>query len=110
MKTQTALPDRFNLLSPDTFLNGHPFTAYDALRTANPVHYHPGDKDMEPFWVLIRHQDIREVSFDSERFTTTQGFNLTTAGRLGSNPGIVQAIGRNIIGYDRPDHTEFRRR
>ena len=107
MVDSEAALEEFDLLNPSTFLNGHPFDTYDALRGLSRVHRHPGNAEMDPFWLLTGHQDVHAVSHDTERFTNEKGFNVTTAGSQMSS--ISEVIGRNILGFDPPDHTEFRR-
>ena len=48
------------------------------------------------------------MSRDSERFTSTEGFNISTAGKSAREAGIAETLGRNILGFDVPEHTEFR--
>ena len=107
MVDSEAALEEFDLLNPSTLLNGHPFDTYDALRGLSRVHRHPGNAEMDPFWLLTGHQDVHAVSHDTERFTNEKGFNVTTAGSQMSS--ISEVIGRNILGFDPPDHTEFRR-
>jgi cytochrome P450 len=101
-------PLGFDLLNPSSFLNGHPFAAYDEMRQRAPVFAHAGDGDTAPFWALTRHADVHAVSHDTERFTSSQGFNMTAASRRSLDPAVAAAMGRNILTYDPPEHAEFK--
>jgi len=98
----------FDLLDPDTFAHGHPHAAYDRLRAAAPVYRHPGSAAQPPFWVLTRHADIQAVSLDSERFTSTRGFRVSTDRRAGMDPEIGRVLSRFMLAMDRPEHDVYR--
>ena len=62
-----------DLLDPASFVRGPPHDYFDHLRRNDPCHelrapY--GDR----FWALTRAADIRAVSMDTERFTSSLGF------------------------------------
>lgn len=108
MNGEVALPEGFNLMDPATFAGGHPHAAYDRLRSEAPVFRHPGSEQQPPFWVLTRHEDIRTVSLDAERFTSTQGFRVSTDRRAGMDPEIAKVLSRFMLAMDRPEHDVYR--
>lgn len=65
---RNGTPARFNMLDLDQFASGHPHAAYDALRSTDPVHLHPGGHGQAPFHVLTSHADVQAVSRDTRRF------------------------------------------
>jgi len=103
-----ALPENFDLLTPATFDHGHPHEAYDQIRDQGRIVRHPGNDDVDPFWLLTSHADVRALSIDTDRFTSSEGFNISTAGKNMRDSEIAETLGRNILGYDVPEHTEFR--
>ena len=103
-----TVPIAFNLLDVETFAGGHPHAAYDELRAKAPVFRHPGADGQPPFWVLTRYEDIRAVSLDVERFTSTAGFRVSTPRRAGMDPAIGQILSRFMLAMDRPEHDVYR--
>jgi cholest-4-en-3-one 26-monooxygenase len=61
-----------DILKPDAFTDGPPHAYFDYLRTEDPVHegYTADDRRV---WSLTRHDDIKAVSGDTTRFTSTLG-------------------------------------
>jgi len=105
---QPSVPGAFDLLSPKTFADGHPFALYDAMRARGPILRHPGAGDVDSFWVLTNYDDIRAVSHDTDRWSSADGFNINI-GPARKRSDIAKAIGRNIIAFDPPEHGEFKR-
>jgi cytochrome P450 len=113
MATQTYVrearaPDKFNLLETATFAEGHPWRLYEAMRKTGPVLRHKGTSDIPDFWVLTNHEDVHAVSHDLAQFSSAEGFNIPIGARR-TQPEVANAIGRNILTYDMPDHAEFKR-
>lgn len=113
MVTQTSVrearvPDEFNLLETATFAHGHPWRLYEAMRKTGPVLRHQGMNDIPDFWILTNHEDVHAVSHDQARFSSAEGFNIPIGARR-TQPEVANAIGRNILTYDVPDHAEFKR-
>lgn len=100
--------DRFNLLNPDTFRDGHPHAMYDHIRATTPVYRNEGADHIAPFWVLTRYDDIRAVSLDGENFTSTKGIRADSAGRAAMDPEIGQALRHFMLMMDNPEHNGFR--
>lgn len=103
-----AVPEAFDLLSTATFAEGHPWALYEAMRARGRVLRHPGGGDVPDFWVVAAADDVRAVSHDTEHFSSAAGFNLPVGGRRAPS-AVTAALGRNILNYDPPDPTEFKR-
>ncbi|MBX9607621.1 MAG: cytochrome P450 [Gammaproteobacteria bacterium] len=55
-------PSTFDLHSPEAYANhGFPWDAWDWLRREAPMFWYERD-DIEPFWVVTRHADVKEIS------------------------------------------------
>lgn len=98
----------FNLLDPDCFAHGHPHAAYDRLRSESPVALRPGSESQPPYWLLSRYDDIRAVSVDAKRFTSSRGFRIQTDSRAAMDPEIARVLGRFVLSMDDPEHAAFR--
>ncbi|HMT44640.1 MAG TPA: cytochrome P450 [Chakrabartia sp.] len=103
-----ALPHGFNLSDPDSFAHGHPHAAYDAIRSTAPVCRHEASATQPAFWLLTRHEDIRTVSMDKTRFTSTEGFRVPTDTRAAMDPTIGAVLRRFMLAMDEPEHGDFR--
>lgn len=110
MAAEFATNDAFDtILDAATYAHGHPFEIYDQLRSETPVGFCPAKDDRPAFHVLTRYDDIRATSMDSKRFTSTRGFNTSTSRLENIDNPIVASILQNILGFDPPLHTEFKR-
>ncbi len=103
-----ALPHGFNLSDPDSFAHGHPHAAYDEIRATAPVCRHEASATQPPFWLLTRHEDIKSVSMDKTRFTSTEGFRVATDTRAAMDPAIGAVLRRFMLAMDEPEHSDFR--
>lgn len=55
-------PRAFDLHSPEAYAeHGFPWAAWDWLRREAPLFWYERD-DIEPFWVVTRHADVKEIS------------------------------------------------
>ena len=91
---QTTVP----LHSPD-FFAGDPYPAYRELRATAPVCWN----DVTKFWALLRYEDIRYVSTNPDKFSSTKG--ITIPDPVMPNP--VQE--GNLIFTDPPRHRQLRK-
>lgn len=96
---------RFNPFLPE--FRRDPYPRYAALRQRNPVYFSP----MLRGWVLTRYRDIAAVLHDprysvdrsqADIFRLLQPFE-------GVPPDFAEAISRNLLMLDPPDHTRLRR-
>lgn len=95
----------FDLLAPGTFREGHPHQAYDHLRRVAPV-LRGGD---DAPWLVTGYDAIREVSANSEDFTSAAGFRVHTANRAAMDPAIGRVLSRFMLAMDEPEHGDFRK-
>jgi|HigsolmetaAR201D_1030396.scaffolds.fasta_scaffold02116_8 cytochrome P450 len=100
---------KLDLTNPDTFVNGHPHDLYDEARSLTPVMRQPGSKTEHPFWALLRHADIAAVGADSENFTSTKGFRVSTDNRASYDPEIGRVLSRFMLAMDDPEHAQYRK-
>ena len=103
------------LLSPligkfNPFLPEHaadPYPGYHRLRASDPVYFSPALRG----WILTRHTDVVAVlsdpRFSVDRRQSTVFRRLNAFGSLA--PEFAEAITRNLLMLDPPDHTRLRR-
>lgn len=92
------MPTPVPLHSPD-FYSGDPYPAYRALRATTPVCWN----DETKFWALLKYEDVRFVSSNPAKFTSTRG--VTIPDPVMENP--VQE--GNLIFTDPPRHRQLRK-
>jgi cytochrome P450 len=93
-----ALRTDVPLHSPD-FFAGDPYPAYRELRAREPVCWN----DVTKFWALLKYEDIRYVSTNPDKFSSTKG--ITIPDPVMPNP--VQE--GNLIFTDPPRHRQLRK-
>lgn len=103
-----AANQRINAIDPDTYVNGHPYAAYAALRQESPVYWHPDAPPGRGFWLLTRHDDIRHVSRNPKIFSSSYGFKAQDDSYERLGPDIDAAMRKIIISIDPPDHAAMR--
>ncbi len=92
-----------DIVDPDSFVNGFPHATFRRLRDTDPVSWwdeHDGGKG---FWAVTRYDDLLHVSRNVERFSSAQGITLEEM-----DPDDFAAR-RNMLEYDPPEHTRYRR-
>ena len=90
----TSIP----LHSPD-FYAGDPYPAYRELRATTPVVWN----DVTHFWALTKYEDIRFVSGNPAKFTSTKGITIP-------DPALPEPVQEgNLIFTDPPRHRQLRR-
>jgi cytochrome P450 len=88
----------FPLHSPD-FYAGDPYPAYRDLRATAPVCWN----DVTNFWALLKYEDIRFVSSNPARFTSTKGITIP-------DPHMANPVqDGNLIFTDPPRHRQLRK-
>jgi cytochrome P450 len=96
-------PADADICDPDTFVQGIPHATFQRLRDNDPVSWweeHDGGKG---FWAITRYHDLLAVSRDTDTFSSAQGIMLEEM-----DPEDFAAR-RNMLEYDRPEHTRYRR-
>lgn len=86
------------LHSPD-FYAGDPYPAYRELRNSTPVVWN----DVTNFWALLKYEDVRFVSGNPAKFSSTKGITIPDP----SQPEPVQE--GNLIFTDPPRHRQLRK-
>ncbi|NLU83311.1 cytochrome P450 [Rhodococcus sp. HNM0569] len=110
---EPVLPPGFDFTDPAVIERGVPFEQYRELRRTSPVWWNPqprgvGGFDDDGFWVVSRHDDVREVSRRSDIFSNHA---------RGAIPRLEDDISREefeatlfvLINKDAPEHSQLRR-
>ncbi len=97
---------QIDLLSADTFRNGHPHAQYDWLREQDPVHWH-AEPNGPGFWALTTWEDVAESGRHPDVYSSEPTIMIPDPD-AGS---IVPRDSRHkmMLMMDPPQHTQFRR-
>ena len=96
-------PDDLDIVDPDTYVNGFPHATFERLRRTDPVSWHDEHDGGKGFWAVTRYDDLLQVSRNVETFSNAQGVTLEEM-----DPDDFEAR-RNMLEYDPPEHTRYRR-
>jgi cholest-4-en-3-one 26-monooxygenase len=91
-----------SLVDPATFAEGTPHDYFDHLRREDPCKYDADPRGDRGLWGLTRYADIRAVSMDKVRFTSSNGFLYPSRAQGGSRTHD------NIMYNDGPRHERLR--
>ncbi len=97
--------EKLDLHHPSTFINGFPHEYFREVRKQTPIFFqeeHPSWKD--GYWNLTRHNDMYEVSRDSETFKCSP-HPFMEAEKSEDQSGSENLL----ISLDPPDHTRMRK-
>lgn len=78
-----------------------PYPLFARLRREDPVHLDPGGRG----WIVSRYEDIERVLSD-KRFSAQR--ILSTQERQGLSAAVLNALARQMLFMDPPDHTRLR--
>lgn len=92
-----------DLVSTETFRNGHPWEQYAWLRANDPVHLH-ATHDGPPFWALTKYEDIRMVSRQPKLFSSYASGVMV--GQPDEGALAVQRL--MMLNMDPPQHDRFK--
>jgi cholest-4-en-3-one 26-monooxygenase len=95
--------DEIDLLA-ETWSHGVPHDAFDALRTDDPVHWHP-EPDGPGFWAVTRHADVVAVSRDTETYSSELGCTFIDT----QTDEALAQMRLTILNMDPPKHNRYRR-
>jgi cholest-4-en-3-one 26-monooxygenase len=95
--------DEIDLLA-ETWSREVPHEAFDALRTADPVHWHP-EPDGPGFWAVTRHADVVAVSRDTETYSSELGCTFIDT----QTDEALAQMRLTILNMDPPKHNRYRR-
>jgi cytochrome P450 len=98
-----GLNDNVDIVDPDSFVNGFPHATFRRLRDTNPVSWHEEHDGGKGFWAVTRYDDLLNVSRNVEVFSSAQGITLEEM------DADDFAARRNMLEYDPPEHTRYRR-
>jgi cytochrome P450 len=93
-----------DLLSPESFRGGHPHDQYAWLREHAPVYHHP-HPDGRGFWAITRHEHVRAIGRDPQRFSSEPTIMIDDP-----LPGTTHdGEHKMMLMMDPPMHTEYRK-
>jgi len=113
--TQSACPfgSGFDFTDPDVLLHGMPITEFAQLRKTAPVWWNeqPAEGnifDDDGYWVISKHQHIKEISRDSDVWSTNaKGAVMRLPdGITADQLELTKAL---LINHDPPEHTRLRK-
>jgi cytochrome P450 len=96
-------PDDADIVDPDTYVQGVPHATFRRLRNDDPVSWWDEHDGGRGFWAVTRYDDLLHVSRNVETFSSAQGVTLEEM-----DPDDFAAR-RNMLEYDPPEHTRYRR-
>ena len=68
-----TLVDEINLLDLEMFERGEAHDAFRVLRNESPVHWHPGTRQVNGFWSILKYEDVLFVSRHPDLFSSSKG-------------------------------------
>lgn len=103
----------FDFTDPDVLQRGVPITEFAELRKTAPVWWNEQPAgtnvfDDDGYWVISRHQDIKEISRDNELWSTNEkGVVMRLPeGVTAEQLELTKAL---LINHDPPEHTRLRK-
>src|SRR2546421_3475821 len=84
-----------------------PYSAYDRLRSADPVHYDPESNT----WVLTRHADVQAVLRNPGSWANDHSGSPNHQrwlAEIGAGPAADELLSKVLLFMDPPDHTRVR--
>lgn len=96
-------PDDLNIIDPGSYASGFPHATFERLRRTDPVSWWDESDGGKGFWAVTRYEDLLGVSRNTAVFSSAQGITLEEM-----EPDDFLAR-RNMLEYDPPEHTRYRR-
>jgi cholest-4-en-3-one 26-monooxygenase len=108
-----SLPEGFDFTDPDLLQDRLPVEEFALLRRTAPLWWNAqplgvGGFADDGFWVVSRHQDIKEISRDTDTFSSAQNTAIIRFGEELTREQI-EAQRLILLNMDPPDHTKVRR-
>jgi cholest-4-en-3-one 26-monooxygenase len=107
------IPAGFDFTDPDLYATRLPLEEFAELRQTAPVWWNPQPRNLAGFrddgyWVVTRFQDVKEVSRDSELYSSSE---KTAIIRFDENmtDEILNTNRLVLLNMDAPQHTKLRR-
>ena len=98
----TDLPIAPEVTDPSLYLEGIPEERFAEMRATPGLMWHPYEEG--GFWAVTRHADVKEVSRNSQIFSSAIGHT-----NLWDSEADALEARRSLIDTDAPDHTRLRR-
>ena len=94
-----------DLLSPASFVGGHPHDQYDWLRDHAPIYRHK-DPSGSDFWAITRFEDVHYIGRHSEYFSSSPTIMIADP-----DPEAPSSMGeyKMMLMMDPPEHTAYRK-
>jgi cytochrome P450 len=98
------MPVTIDLYDPDTYVDGPPHEAFDALRASDGVVWQdiPGEAG---FWAVLRHADVVRVAREPTRFSAYEGGIVLED----LPPESLEMLRGTLLSMDPPQHQIYRR-
>lgn len=96
-------PADADITDPDAYTAGVPHATFERLRETDPVSWWDEHDGGSGFWAVTRYDDLLHVSKNVQTFSSAQGITLEEM-----DPDDFAAR-RNMLEYDPPEHTRYRR-
>ncbi|MGH3435666.1 MAG: cytochrome P450 [Sciscionella sp.] len=108
-----ALPAGWDFTDPDLYAERLPLAEFAMLRRTAPVWWNAQPHNAAGFgdagyWVVTRHADVKEVSRDSELFSSREKTAITRFDGNMTEEGL-EANRLVLLNMDAPQHTKLRR-
>lgn len=96
-------PADADISNPDTYVNGFPHATFERLRSEDPVAWTEMYDGTRGFWAVTRYDDLLDVSKNVEVYSSAKGITFEDV------EGDDFEARRNMLEYDPPEHTRYRR-
>jgi cholest-4-en-3-one 26-monooxygenase len=108
------VPSGFDFTDPDVYVERIPFEELAELRRSAPVWWNAQPRGAEAFgdegyWLLTRHQDVREVSLRDDVFSSAANCIVPRYPDEESGRGQIEAGRFSMINMDAPQHSRLRK-
>ena len=101
-----TLPE-FDLSDPNLYAEGDPHAIWRWLRENAPVYWHR-QRSGPGYWVVTRHEDVRQVSRDARRFISSGGTSTMDLEHGDTASPAYEMLQRTLVITDPPQHTKLR--
>jgi cholest-4-en-3-one 26-monooxygenase len=107
-----SIPQGFDFTDPDLYVQGRPMAELAELRRTAPVWWNPqapgvGGFDDGGFWVVTRHADVKEVSKDSDTYSSYENTAIVRHAD-GTTRAQIELQRLIMLNIDPPHHTKLR--
>ncbi|MGH3716325.1 MAG: cytochrome P450 [Micromonosporaceae bacterium] len=106
------IPQGFDFTDPDLYQKRRPMAEFAELRRTEPVWWNPQRRgsagfDDDGYWVVTRHADVKEVSRDSETFSSYENTAIVRF-QEGITRQQIELQRFIMLNIDPPHHTKLR--